>query len=53
MLNIKITGTGSIIPQQVQPNDGFSKHSFFDSSGLPIDNSNIEIIEKIQSNYWY
>ena len=49
MLNIKITGTGSIIPQQVQPNDGFSKHSFFDSSGLPIDNSNIEIIEKFKA----
>jgi len=45
MLNIKITGTGSVIPQKVLPNAGFSKHSFFDASGLPIDNPNIEIIE--------
>ena len=48
MLNIKITGTGSVTPQQVQPNAEFSKHSFFDVSGLPIDNPNIEIIEKIK-----
>ena len=49
MLNIKITGTGSVIPQKVQPNAGFSKHSFFDASGLPIDNPNIEIIEKFKA----
>ena len=49
MLNIKITGTGSVIPQKVLPNAGFSKHSFFDASGLPIDNPNIEIIEKFKA----
>ena len=49
MLNIKITGTGSVIPQKVLPNSGFSKHSFFDASGLPIDNPNIEIIEKFKA----
>ena len=49
MLNIKITGTGSVIPKKIQPNAGFSKHSFFDASGLPIDNPNVEIIEKFKA----
>jgi 3-oxoacyl-[acyl-carrier-protein] synthase-3 len=49
MKNIKITGSGSSIPQKIQPNSKFSEHSFFDSSGVFIENSNTEIIEKFKA----
>ena len=48
-MNIKITGSGSSIPQKAASNSAFSKHSFFDSSGAPITSSNEEIIEKFKA----
>ena len=48
-MNIKITGSGSSIPQKAAANSAFSKHSFYDSSGAPINSSNEEIIEKFKA----
>jgi 3-oxoacyl-[acyl-carrier-protein] synthase-3 len=48
-MNIKITGSGSSIPQKAASNSAFSKHSFYDSSGAPINSSNEEIIEKFKA----
>ena len=48
-MNIKITGSGSSIPDQVQLNSSFSNNSFYDADGNPISNSNAEIIEKFKA----
>jgi len=48
-MNIKITGSGSSIPQKIQPNLSFSNNSFFDAEGTPISNPNEEIIEKFKA----
>ncbi len=48
-MNIKITGTGSVIPSKVEQNNSFSNHLFFDSNGDSIKNSNEVIIEKFKS----
>ena len=48
-MNIKITGTGSVIPSKVEQNKSFSNHLFFDSNGDSIKNSNEVIIEKFKS----
>ena len=48
-MNIKITGSGSSIPQKAASNSAFSKHSFYDSSGAPINSSIEEIIEKFKA----
>tara|TARA_B100000780_G_scaffold200826_1_gene142311 strand:+ start:365 stop:1420 length:1056 start_codon:yes stop_codon:yes gene_type:complete len=48
-MNIKITGTGSSIPEQVKINNDFMNNSFFDSDGRKIKNSNIEVIEKFKA----
>ena len=48
-MNIKITGTGSSIPQKVEQNSSFSEHSFYDANGNPIDNPNDIIIEKFKA----
>ena len=48
-MNIKITGTGSVIPSKVEQNKSFSNHLFFDSNGNSIKNSNEVIIEKFKS----
>ena len=48
-MNIKITGTGSSIPERIQPNVQFSSNSFFDATGSRIENPNEEIIEKFQA----
>ena len=44
-MNIKITGTGSSIPERIQPNVQFSSNSFFDATGSRIENPNEEIME--------
>ena len=44
-MNIKITGTGSVIPSKVEQNISFSNHQFFDVNGTSIKNSNEVIIE--------
>ena len=48
-MNIKITGTGSSIPERTKPNEQFSSNSFFDATGTKIENPNEEIIEKFQA----
>ena len=48
-MNIKITGTGSCIPVNIESNSNFEKHSFYDSDGIAIDNSNEVIIEKFKA----
>jgi 3-oxoacyl-[acyl-carrier-protein] synthase-3 len=48
-MNIKITGSGSSIPHQIQPNLSFSNNSFYDAGGTPISNSNEDIIEKFKA----
>ena len=48
-MNIKITGTGSSIPVNIESNSNFEKHSFYDSNGVAIDNSNEVIIEKFRA----
>ena len=48
-MNIKITGTGSSIPVNIESNSNFVKHSFYDSNGNAIDNSNEVIIEKFRA----
>ena len=45
-MNIKITGTGSYIPEIVQDNSKFLDRNFFDSEGNRIETKNEEIIEK-------
>ena len=47
-MNIKITGTGSYIPEIVQDNSKFLDRNFFDNEGNRIDTKNEEIIEKFQ-----
>ena len=49
MMTIKITGSGSSIPDQIQSNSKFIENSFFDVEGNPISNSNDEIIEKFKA----
>ena len=47
-MNIKITGTGSYIPEIVQDNSKFLDRNFFDNEGNRIESKNEEIIEKFQ-----
>ena len=47
-MNIKITGTGSYIPEIVQDNSKFLDRNFFDNEGNQIETKNEEIIEKFQ-----
>ena len=47
-MNIKITGTGSYIPEIVQDNSKFLDRNFFDDEGNRIETKNEEIIEKFQ-----
>ena len=47
-MNIKITGTGSYIPDIVQDNSKFLDRNFFDNEGNRIETKNEEIIEKFQ-----
>ena len=47
-MNIKITGSGSYIPEIVQDNSKFLDKEFFDNEGNKIETKNDEIIEKFQ-----
>ena len=49
MTTIKITGSGSSIPDFIQPNASFSNNTFYDTEGQPIANPNEEIIEKFKA----
>lgn len=48
MANIKITGTGSFIPDIIIKNQNFLDHTFFEENGSPINSSSAEIAEKLQ-----
>ena len=48
-MNIKITGTGSYIPEIIQDNSKFLDRDFFDNEGNRIETKNEEIIEKFQN----
>ncbi len=47
-MNIKITGTGSYIPEIIQDNSKFLDRNFFDNEGNRIETKNEEIIQKFQ-----
>ncbi len=47
-MNIKITGSGSYIPEIIQDNSKFLDRDFFDNEGNRIETKNEEIIEKFQ-----
>ncbi|MDG2108735.1 MAG: ketoacyl-ACP synthase III [Flavobacteriaceae bacterium] len=48
-MNVKITGSGSIVPHHIQYNLGFLNNSFYDADGNLVSNPNEEIIEKFQT----
>ena len=48
-MNIKITGSGSIVPHHIQYNLGFLNNSFYDANGNSVSNPNKEIIEKFKT----
>lgn len=47
-MNIRITGSGSYIPNRVVANVDFAKHEFLDEEGLPLTYSNEVITEKFR-----
>src|SRR5690606_38430425 len=49
LMNIKITGTGSYIPDIVEKNEDFQNHEFFNTDGSTINHSNDVIIEKFKA----
>ena len=48
-MSIKITGTGSYIPCQIETNESFYQHEFLNVDGSSIDNSNEIIVEKFKA----
>ncbi len=48
-MNIKITGTGSYIPNEIERNEDFSTHQFFNGNGTKIEYSNDVIIDKFKN----
>lgn len=46
MLNSIITGTGAYIPGVIQMNESFVKETFYEESGLPVQNTPTTIIDK-------
>ena len=44
-----ITGTGSYIPEDIQPNKIFLKNEFFDIEHVPLEDNNKLIIEKFKN----
>ncbi|RKE90988.1 3-oxoacyl-ACP synthase III family protein [Ichthyenterobacterium magnum] len=46
---IKITGTGSFIPSQIEKNEDFYKHEFLNADGSSINNSNEVIVKKFKA----
>lgn len=47
-MNIRITGSGSYIPNRIVTNLDFAKHEFLDEEGLPLTYSNEVITEKFR-----
>ncbi|WP_242132810.1 3-oxoacyl-ACP synthase III family protein [Aestuariivivens marinum] len=48
-MNIKITGTGSYIPDDIEKNESFHDHEFLNSDGSSINDPNEIIVEKFKS----
>ena len=48
-MNIKITGTGSYIPDTIEKNENFNQHTFLNTDGSPISSENEVIIEKFKA----
>jgi 3-oxoacyl-[acyl-carrier-protein] synthase-3 len=48
-MNIKITGTGSYIPNTVEKNENFHQHEFLNSDGSTIEHANEVIVEKFKA----
>jgi len=47
-MSIKITGTGSYIPDVIEKNENFHQHQFLNADGTSIDYSNEVIVEKFK-----
>lgn len=48
-MNIKITGTGSYIPDTIEPNKNFYQHQFLNTDGSSINHPNEVIVEKFEA----
>ncbi|MEO6346748.1 MAG: ketoacyl-ACP synthase III [Aquaticitalea sp.] len=48
-MSIKITGTGSYIPCQIETNENFYQHEFLNADGSSINNTNEVIVEKFKA----
>ncbi len=48
-MNIKITGTGSYIPDVIEKNENFHQHEFLNTDGSIINSTNEVIIEKFKA----
>lgn len=48
-MNIKITGTGSYIPDTIEKNEAFYQNEFLNSDGSAINSSNEVIVEKFKA----
>lgn len=48
-MNIKITGVGSYVPENIQKNEGFQKHEFLNEDGSAFGHPNSVIIEKFKA----
>ena len=48
-MNIKITGTGSYIPETIEKNEAFYEHEFLNSDGSVINSPNEVIVEKFKA----
>ncbi len=48
-MNIKITGTGSYIPDVIEKNENFHQHEFLNADGSTIQSANEVIIEKFKA----
>lgn len=47
-MGIKITGTGSYIPNKIESNESFHKHEFLNTDGSTINHTNEVIVEKFK-----
>ncbi len=48
-MNIKITGTGSYVPDVIETNDNFHQHNFLNADGTTIESPNEVIVEKFKA----
>ena len=48
-MNIKITGTGSYIPDTIEKNENFHQHKFLNTDGSQIEHPNEVIVDKFQA----